>query len=151
MRSNISALIAGLLFAFGLVLSGMTQPAKVVGFLDFAGDWDPTLVFVMGGGVLTYMIAFRLIRRRQTPAFANAFSVPQNTTVDAKLIGGAALFGVGWGLGGLCPGPAFVGLAGGSSEVATFAVFMVGGFLLKRVWDERKSANLPSQPVPNRT
>ena len=119
---NMVALLIGVLFGVGLVLSGMTQPVKVLGFLDWFGAWDPSLLFVMGGAVMVYGIAYRLVLRRKQPLLADAFVLPAHTGIDAKLIGGAALFGVGWGLGGYCPGPSIVSLGSG----ATDALVVVG-------------------------
>jgi uncharacterized membrane protein YedE/YeeE len=120
--------VAGALFGAGLLVSGMTQPAKVVGFLDVTSGWDPSLAFVMGGAVLVYAIAFRLVRgRRATPWFEGAFHLPTRRDVDAPLIAGAALFGVGWGLGGLCPGPGLVSAAAGSATAIAFVTAMIVG------------------------
>ena len=113
---NLVALLVGLVFGAGLALSGMTQPLKVLGFLDWGGAWDPSLLFVMGGAVTVYGVAYRLVLRRKTPLLADAFVLPARSEIDAKLIGGAALFGVGWGLGGYCPGPSIVSLASGALD-----------------------------------
>lgn len=134
MNALIGAFVSGLIFAIGLGLSGMTQPAKVTAFLDIMGNWDPSLAFVMGGAILAYAPLYRLIRRRQTPLFASLFSVPVRTDIDPRLLGGAALFGIGWGLGGFCPGPAIVSLASGQTAVAIFvASMLVGMYLFKQV------------------
>ena len=127
MRAGFMSFGSGLLFAFGLGLSGMTQPAKVVGFLDFAGNWDPSLAFVMLGAIMVHMVLSRLILHRPAPFFATAFSVPTRNDIDPKLIGGAALFGAGWGLGGFCPGPALTSLATGSFTVLIFVGAMIAG------------------------
>jgi uncharacterized protein len=124
------AAITGALFAAGLVLGGMTQPRKVLAFLDFGGAWDPSLAFVMLGAVLTHAIAYRLIRGRPTPLFADAFQIPMRSEIDRRLIGGASLFGIGWGLGGYCPGPAVVSLAGGSLQPLVFVLMMAIGMVL---------------------
>lgn len=128
-QTTVSAL-AGVLFAAGLGLGGMTQPSKVLAFLDFGGAWDPSLAFVMLGAVATHAFAYRLIRGRTAPLFADAFQIPKRTDVDWKLIGGASVFGIGWGLGGYCPGPAVVSLGGGSVQPLVFVVMMVLGMLL---------------------
>ena len=107
------ALFAGALFGLGLSVSGMMNPAKVIGFLDFAGGWDPTLAFVMGGALLVTVPAFRLILNRPRPILADGFALPSKSTLDGRLLGGAALFGVGWGLSGFCPGPAVAALVTG--------------------------------------
>jgi uncharacterized membrane protein YedE/YeeE len=119
------AYVSGLLFAVGLGISGMTHPSKVLAFLDFAGDWDPSLAFVMGAGVLVNLVVFRMAARRGAPLLAPSFSLPTRTAVDASLLGGAALFGVGWGLGGFCPGPAIVSVVTGATPVVAFVVAML--------------------------
>jgi len=124
------AVIAGVLFAAGLGLGGMTQPSKVLAFLDFGGAWDPSLAFMMLGAVGTHAVAYRLIRGRPTPLLADVFQLPTRSDVDWKLLGGASLFGVGWGLGGYCPGPAVVSLGGGSLQPLVFVAMMVLGMVL---------------------
>jgi uncharacterized membrane protein YedE/YeeE len=121
------SLVSGVIFGLGLALSGMTRPEKVRGFLDFTGAWDPSLAFVMGGAVLVHALAFRLITRRKSPVFAAKFALPTRRDLDAKLLGGAALFGVGWGLGGFCPGPGITSLVGGAAPVAFFVLAMLVG------------------------
>src|SRR5262245_52978645 len=116
MRSALIAFSSGALFAVGLVISGMTQPAKVIGFLDFAGAWDASLAFVMVGALAVHLVAYRIVARRTAPVFANAFEIPTATAVDRRLVWGAAIFGVGWGLAGYCPGPVLVSL--GSAMLA---------------------------------
>jgi uncharacterized protein len=120
-------LFAGTLFGLGLAISGMVDPAKVIGFLDVAGDWDPTLAFVMGGALLVTIPAFRLILKRPRPVLADKFELPTNKDVDARLLGGSALFGIGWGLAGFCPGPAVTALASGLMPVFVFVAAMVVG------------------------
>src|SRR5262245_22114753 len=110
MRENLSTLAAGLLFGLGLTVSGMIDPAKVLGFLDIAGDWDPSLLCGLGGAVVTATIGFRLVQRRQAPLFADRFHLPASSGIDGPIILGAALFGIGWGLVGFCPGPAISAL-----------------------------------------
>jgi uncharacterized protein len=118
------ALVAGALFGAGLAISGMMHPAKVVGFLDFAGTWDPTLIFVMGGALLVCVPAFRIVLGRPRPVLADGFALPTKTALDARLLGGAALFGVGWGLSGFCPGPAVAALVPAlASEIVPALVF----------------------------
>jgi uncharacterized membrane protein YedE/YeeE len=123
----VASLTAGVIFGVGLALAGMTRPEKVRGFLDFTGAWDPSLAFVMGGAVLVHALAFRLITRRNSPVFAAKFALPTRRDLDAKLLGGAALFGVGWGLGGFCPGPGITSLVGGAAPVAFFVLAMLVG------------------------
>lgn len=124
------AFACGVLFALGLAISGMTHPTKVLAFLDFTGGWDPSLAFVMGGGVLVNVLLFRVALRRGTPLLGRAFALPHKRAIDARLVGGAALFGVGWGLGGFCPGPAVVSLVGGAAPVVVFVVAMLAGMAL---------------------
>ena len=121
------ALVSGVIFGVGLAVAGMTRPEKVRGFLDFTGAWDPSLAFVMGGAVLVHALAFRLITRRKSPVFAAKFALPTRRDLDAKLLAGAALFGVGWGLGGFCPGPGITSLVGGAAPVAFFVLAMLVG------------------------
>ena len=120
-------LFAGTLFGLGLAISGMVNPQKVIGFLDFAGNWDPTLAFVFGGAMLVAIPAFRLILRRPHPVLADDFDLPTKKAVDGRLLGGAALFGIGWGLSGFCPGPAVTALASGLLPVFAFVAAMVVG------------------------
>jgi uncharacterized membrane protein YedE/YeeE len=128
----LASLVAGLLFGAGLALSGMTRPLKVLGFLDIAGQWDPSLLFVLGGAVLVATIAFRFVLRSGTPLFATSFDVPTNRVIDAPLIGGALLFGIGWGIAGYCPGPAIAQLAAPNLETLYFLPAMVAGWWLYR-------------------
>jgi uncharacterized membrane protein YedE/YeeE len=131
MGQIVVALLAGLLFGLGLTLSRMIDPAKVLGFLDIAGNWDPSLAFVLAGAVGTAAVGFWLIRRHRTkPLLAEAFSLPTARTVDWRLVAGAAIFGVGWGLVGLCPGPALVGLTIAFRPVAIFVAAMLAGMAL---------------------
>jgi uncharacterized protein len=127
MMGMIAAFAAGALFAVGLGVGGMTQPAKVVSFLDFAGTWDPSLAFVMAGAVGVYAAAFRLARHRLRPLLSAAFVIPTRRDIDARLLGGAALFGIGWGLAGYCPGPAIVSLVTGRADVVVFVTAMLAG------------------------
>jgi uncharacterized membrane protein YedE/YeeE len=124
------ALFTGALFGLGLAVSGMMNPAKVIGFLDFAGGWDPTLAFVMGGALLVSIPAFRLILGRQRPVLAGGFELPTSSVLDARLLGGAALFGVGWGLSGFCPGPAVAALVTGLAPVFAFVAAMMAGMVV---------------------
>jgi uncharacterized membrane protein YedE/YeeE len=126
---GIVALLAGLLFGAGLVIAGMTNPAKVTAFLDVTGRWDPSLALVMVGAIGVHFVLLRLILRRPRPIFASAFDLPRRTRVDVPLVIGAALFGVGWGLGGVCPGPGIVDAASGSAYALVFMVTMALGVL----------------------
>jgi uncharacterized protein len=124
-----AALGAGAVFGAGLAISGMTRPQKVIGFLDLFGAWDPSLAFVMMGAIAVHLIAYRLVRRRSSPLVAQSFSIPTRRDVDLRLVSGAALFGVGWGLGGYCPGPAVTSLASGAAGVGVFIGTMLVGML----------------------
>ena len=135
MRSLISGLISGLIFGAGLALAGMTDPAVVLGFLDIAGAWNPALAFVMGGAVVVTFIGFRLLRRRDRPLLAAGFSWPTATRIDGRLIGGSALFGIGWGLAGYCPGPAIASLGSAAPGVVAFVMAMLFGMVLMRMID----------------
>jgi uncharacterized protein len=127
MKSALSALGAGLIFGVGLGLSGMTQPPKVIGFLDVFGAWDPSLMFVMMGAVAVHFGLSRLIRRRERPLFDGRFHLPTGRDVDSKLVMGSAVFGLGWGLGGFCPGPAIVALGSGALSAIVFVAAMALG------------------------
>jgi uncharacterized protein len=133
----LAALGSGLLFGAGLALSGMMDPEKVLGFLDFAGAWDPSLAFVLGGAVGVSALGYAFKARMERPALAPRFEVPTNRSLDARLLGGSALFGIGWALAGFCPGPALAGLTLGLPQVALFVAAMLGGMLLCRLAMER--------------
>lgn len=126
------ALLAGLVFGAGLILSGMTDPTVVLGFLDVAGVWNPSLAFVMGGAVGVTLVGFRLVARRPAPLCDVQFHLPQKRTLDARLLIGAALFGVGWGLSGYCPGPALTDLLAGNAEAGIVVAAMLAGAWLQR-------------------
>ena len=121
------ALIAGLVFGLGLILSGMANPAKVLAFLDLAGRWDPSLALVMAGAIAVALPAFAWAKRRKTSLLGTPLSLPASTTIDARLVGGGLLFGVGWGLAGFCPGPALVALGMGEAKALLFVVAMLAG------------------------
>ena len=125
----IISFVAGLLFASGLALSGMTHPEKVIGFLDFFGDWDPALVFVLAGATGTMALVYRLGRGLARPFLAAQFFLPTRHALDTKLVLGSALFGVGWGLAGLCPGPALASLPNFSPGIGLFVLSMAVGML----------------------
>ena len=133
MLSALTSLIAGAIFGAGLAVSGMMNPAKVLGFLDIAGNWDPTLAFVMGGALLVAAPGFLLLRKRGATLTGGRLHLPARTAIDGRLLGGAALFGLGWGLGGFCPGPAIAGLATGVGGVYVFVAAMLAGMLLFRL------------------
>jgi uncharacterized membrane protein YedE/YeeE len=131
-RQGMVSLVSGTLFGAGLAVSGMIDPARVRAFLDVAGAWDPTLAFVMAGAILPMAIAWFVVRRRSTPIVADRFYTPPTSPIDARLIGGAALFGIGWGLVGLCPGPAIAALAIRPAPAALFIAAMALGAAVHR-------------------
>ncbi len=124
--------LTGLVFGTGIALSGMMNPAKVLNFFDIAGTWDPSLAFVMGGALIVTAIGYRLVWRRAQPLFGGAFQLPNNRQIDRKLVGGSALFGIGWGIAGFCPGAAIPALGTGRWEVFLFIGAVVVGFILRR-------------------
>lgn len=128
-----AGLLSGLIFGVGLAISGMTDPAVVVGFLDVAGAWNPALMFVLAGAVVVTFIGYRLVQRRSTPLLAPRFSVPTGAAIDIPLLGGAALFGVGWGLAGYCPGPALASLLGHDPGTIVFVLAIVAGMIAVRL------------------
>lgn len=128
----ISGLLSGLLFGLGLVISGMANPAKVQNFLDLFGAWDPSLAMVMAGAIAVTMLGYRMVTKRDTPLFNTQFHIPTRKDIDFKLLSGASIFGVGWALGGFCPGPAFVGVPLANPGTLTFvAAMLVGMFAAK--------------------
>ncbi|MBV1875870.1 MAG: YeeE/YedE family protein [Cycloclasticus sp.] len=133
MNKILSALLAGLIFGVGITLSGMVDPNKVVNFLDITGDWDPSLMFVLGGGVITTAIMYRFIFAQNKPLFAEDFHLPTLLKIDSKLLFGSALFGVGWGLIGYCPGPAVASIGFRPEEPLIVVVSMLAGILLFKV------------------
>ena len=132
----LASFVCGLLFGFGLFVSGMTQPAKVLGFLDVFGVWDPTLAFVMAAALLVSFVGFRVARQRAKPVLAAEHLWPTRTDIDRPLLIGSALFGAGWGLVGLCPGPALVNLATLMPQVVVFVLAMAAGLVAKDLWDK---------------
>ena len=130
---HVFALLTGLVFGTGIAISGMMDPAKVLNFFDLAGTWDPSLIFVMGGALIVTSIGYRLVWRRSGPLFERNFQVPTSTIIDARLIGGSALFGIGWGIAGFCPGAAIPALGTGRWEAALFLASVIGGFYLRRL------------------
>jgi len=139
MMRSVVALISGSLFGVGLALSGMMNPARVRGFLDILDNWDPTLAFVMGGALIIMAIAWRLQARMHRPVVCEDFSLPGTRLIDARLIGGSALFGIGWGLGGLCPGPAIASLAVYPDKVIVFVIAMIAGMAIFRLTERSSS------------
>lgn len=129
----VSAFAAGLLFGLGLIVSQMVNPAKVLGFLDIFGAWDPSLALVIGGAVAVSALGYVVARRRGVPVLAPRLEIPTRRDLDPRLIGGAALFGIGWGLVGLCPGPALIGLTFGPWPVFVFVAAMIVGMAIFRL------------------
>lgn len=134
------ALLAGATFGIGLILSGMADPAKVLGFLDLAGTWDPSLAFVMGGAILVGVFAFAFARKRTVSLLGQPMRMPTATGVDRRLVGGSLLFGIGWGIAGFCPGPALVALGMGEHKAVVFVAAMLAGMALFELWDRRIAA-----------
>ena len=129
----VAALIAGLVFGFGLLISGMANPAKVINFLDLTGSWDPSPAFVMGGAIAVALPGFKLVGQRLKPLFATAFQMPTNTDLDSRLLSGAGIFGIGWGLGGFCPGPALAALPLMAPGTLVFVPAMLLGMWLAKL------------------
>lgn len=128
----VSAYLIGLIFGVGIMISGMANPAKVVNFFDVAGAWDPSLAFVMGGGLLVAFIGYRFVLRRAAPMLDTRFHLPTRKDLDLRLIGGSAIFGVGWGISGFCPGGALPALGSGRWEVAVYVVAVAAGIYLAK-------------------
>jgi len=129
----VTALLAGLVFGIGLIVSGMANPAKVLGFLDLAGNWDPSLALVMGGAVGVGVVAFAVAARRSLSLCGEPLRLPSNRTIDRRLVGGSLLFGIGWGVAGFCPGPALVALGAGEFKAVWFVAAMLAGMGLFEV------------------
>lgn len=134
---NLTSLIAGILFSIGLGLSGMMNPQKVQGFLDLTGVWDPALMFVMIGAIAVYAIAFRFVSKRAKPLWEGSFSLPTKKDLEPKLIIGSAIFGVGWAIAGICPGPAIANLATGLPAAFVFVVVMVLSIGAVKWWEKK--------------
>jgi uncharacterized membrane protein YedE/YeeE len=137
MQHRISEFFVGLLFGLGLIISGMTDPGKVIGFLDISGAWDPSLALVMAGAIALGFFAFAIAKKRTVNFLGGALHLPKSNQIDKPLIIGAVLFGAGWGLAGFCPGPALVSMASGQVKGALFMVFMVAGMQLFEVLGRR--------------
>lgn len=134
-----AALMSGIVFGFGLSLSGMLNPVRVHGFLDVFGDWDPSLAFVLGGAVVVAFIGVQVMKRMGRPVFDDGFHVPTNRTIDPPLVVGSALFGIGWGIGGFCPGPAIASLSIGIPQTVLFVAAMLVGMTLYDRVSSRKT------------
>jgi uncharacterized membrane protein YedE/YeeE len=129
---KLAILLSGLLFGAGVTISGMVNPMKILNFLDISGPWDATLLFVMGGGLLVTFLGYQIVFKRKAPLFAASFRLPASQDIDTKLLGGAALFGLGWGLSGFCPGPAIASLVFGRMESITFVIAMAAGMIVTK-------------------
>ena len=143
----ISSFISGFIFAIGLGISGMMNPDKVKAWLDITGKWDPSLTMVMLGGVIVTFITYPLIFKRKTPVFAESFAIPANKNIDKNLLLGAVLFGAGWGIGGLCPGPAIANLGSMNFGIIVFVASMMVGFYLHQLINHLKDKNGFTAPV----
>ncbi|NMH60058.1 YeeE/YedE family protein [Alteromonas ponticola] len=138
MKTLLAALFCGFLFGFGLIISGMTNPARVLNFLDWSARWDPTLAFVMGGAIAVALPGFHWLRKREKPLYSSHFELPAKRKIDAKLVFGAGLFGIGWGIAGLCPGPAVVAAATLDSDLLLFFAAMVSGMVAQHWFFNQK-------------
>ena len=138
-HNRISEFVAGFLFGIGLIVSRMIDPGKVLGFLDLAGSWDPSLAFVMGGAILVGFFAFLIAKKRAVTFLGGALQLPKATTIDKRLVIGSLIFGIGWGLAGFCPGPALVTMAMGQSKALVFVVAMLAGMAIFEVLERRSS------------
>jgi uncharacterized membrane protein YedE/YeeE len=148
---TVVALFAGIMFGEGLAIGGMTDPAVVLGFLDVAGHWNPALVGVMGGAVVVAFVGFQLVSLNRRPLLAEAYEGPTRWRIDAPLLGGAALFGIGWGLVGYCPGPALAALPAAMPGTALFIIAMLAGLGAVRLWRARTAARkTPLRPIAGR-
>lgn len=150
-RTDFIALLSGIIFGVGLILSGMTQPSKVVGFFDFAGEWDPSLAFVMIGALAVYTPAYRFALRRASPLYAQGFFLPTRRGIDPRMLSGSVLFGAGWALSGFCPGPAIVCLGAVTEQALVFGAGLLGGFVLFQLGENvflrsRPEARLSDDP-----
>jgi uncharacterized membrane protein YedE/YeeE len=138
MKIFLSAFVAGLVFGIGLIVSGMTNPAKVQGFLDLAGAWDPSLGLVMAGAIAVGFLAFNVANKRSTAILGGAMILPSKANIDRRLVLGSVVFGVGWGLGGFCPGPALVSLGTGNADALVFVLAMLAGMAIFEIAESRK-------------
>jgi uncharacterized membrane protein YedE/YeeE len=141
---TLSSFLVGLIFGIGLILAGMTNPAKVIGFLDITGTWDPSLAFVMGGAILVAIIAFRFAKKRTVNFLGGAMRMPSSDMIDKRLVIGSLLFGAGWGMAGFCPGPAITSIGTGNPKAVIFVIAMIAGMaifeLADRFWHQPRQA-----------
>jgi uncharacterized membrane protein YedE/YeeE len=141
---TLSSFLVGLIFGIGLILAGMTNPAKVIGFLDITGTWDPSLAFVMGGAILVAIVAFRFAKKRTANFLGGAMRMPTSDMIDKRLVIGSLLFGAGWGMAGFCPGPALTSIGTGNPKAVIFVIAMIVGMaifeLADRFWHQPRQA-----------
>jgi len=141
---TLSSFLVGLIFGIGLILAGMTNPAKVIGFLDITGTWDPSLAFVMGGAILVAIVAFRFAKKRTANFLGGAMRMPTSDMIDKRLVIGSLLFGAGWGMAGFCPGPALASIGTGNPKAVIFVIAMIVGMaifeLADRFWHQPRQA-----------
>lgn len=141
----LAAFAAGLIFGLGLIVSGMADPYKVIGFLDLAGRWDPSLAFVMAGAILVGAVAYHFAEKRGTPVFGGAMRLPTTRDIDRRLVLGSTVFGIGWGLAGYCPGPALVSLGSGQDKAVVFVLAMVAGMALYELLERYRGQPLTAE------
>jgi len=141
----ISAYLIGLVFGIGIAISGMADPAKVLNFFDIAGTWDPSLIFVMGGGLIVTFIGYRFVLKQPSPLLAGSFVLPKSKRLDRRLLGGSALFGIGWGIAGFCPGGVLPVVGTGRPDVLIFVAALIAGMLTARLF------NRPAAPALQQT
>ena len=144
MKKLILIYLIGLVFGLGISISGMANPAKVINFFDVAGSWDPSLIFVMGGAVSVAFLGYRLVLRRPAPAWGKGFNLPGTRQIDARLIGGSLVFGIGWGIAGFCPGGALPALGTGRVEVIIFVAALVAGVLIAKALQKASARKKPA-------
>lgn len=142
MKYSVTSLLAGLIFGLGLMVSGMANPEKVLGFLDIAGLWDPSLAFVMGGAIIVGLVAFAVARRRTLSFLGFTMKMPANNRIESRLVIGSMMFGIGWGIAGFCPGPALVALGAGEIKAVVFVASMVAGMMAFEVIERIKRPSL---------
>lgn len=138
---KLATLLSGLLFGTGLTISGMVNPMKILNFLDIFGPWDATLMLVMGAGLVVTLLGYQIIFKRNAPLFTSSFRLPTSEDIDVQLLGGAALFGLGWGLSGFCPGPAIASLVFGKTESITFVIAMAAGMIITKQIQNRRQTS----------
>jgi len=150
MKHRLTEFATGLIFGLGLILSGMTDPGKVLGFLDLTGLWDPSLAFVRGGAILVGLFAFALAKRRTTTFFGGALTLPKSTDIDRRLVVGSLVFGAGWGVAGFCPGPAIVSAGAGHPKAVAFVLAMLAGMWIYGRLDQGRASPSGSANVSPR-